>query len=83
MEVTWRLTLGEVDAEPSIILLNQRYGEWEIKALSSSISERTGEWRGSQTTSTTCELLLHRHECMGHVIVIDVVSGDLSRCIYG
>jgi len=33
MQVTWRLTLGEVDDEPSIILLNQRNGEWEIEGI--------------------------------------------------
>jgi hypothetical protein len=33
MKQTWRLTLGEVDGEPSIILLNKRDGEWEIKGI--------------------------------------------------
>src|SRR5215813_12908942 len=33
MQVTWRLTLGEVDGEPSIILLNKRNGEWEIEGI--------------------------------------------------
>ena len=33
MKVTWRLTLGEVDGEPSIILLNERNGEWEIEGI--------------------------------------------------
>jgi RNA polymerase sigma-70 factor (ECF subfamily) len=33
MTVTWRLTLGEVDGEPSIILLNQRNGAWEIEGM--------------------------------------------------
>ena len=33
MTVTWRLTLGEVDGEPSIILLNQRSGAWEIEGI--------------------------------------------------
>jgi hypothetical protein len=33
MQVTWRLTPGEVDDEPSIILLNQRNGEWEIEGV--------------------------------------------------
>jgi RNA polymerase sigma-70 factor (ECF subfamily) len=33
MPVTWRLTLGEVDGEPTIILLNLRNGEWEIKGI--------------------------------------------------
>ena len=31
--MTWRLTLGEVDDEPSVILLNQRNGEWEIEGI--------------------------------------------------
>jgi len=33
MQVTWRLTLGELDGEPSIILLNERNGEWEIEGI--------------------------------------------------
>ena len=33
MPVTWRLTPGEVDGEPSIILLNLRDGEWEIEGI--------------------------------------------------
>ena len=33
MRVTWRLTLGEVDGEPSIILLNIREGAWEIEGI--------------------------------------------------
>ncbi len=33
MPVTWRLTLGEVDREPSVILLQERNGEWEIAGI--------------------------------------------------
>jgi RNA polymerase sigma-70 factor (ECF subfamily) len=33
MKQTWRLTLGEVDGEPSVILLNERNGEWEIEGI--------------------------------------------------
>jgi RNA polymerase sigma-70 factor (ECF subfamily) len=33
MRVTWRLVLGEVDSEPSIILLNLREGVWEIEGI--------------------------------------------------
>ena len=33
MRVTWRLTLGEVDGEPSIILLNHRDGAWAIEGI--------------------------------------------------
>ena len=33
MQVAWRLTLGEVDGEPSIILLNERNGEWEMEGV--------------------------------------------------
>jgi RNA polymerase sigma-70 factor (ECF subfamily) len=33
MPVTWRLTLGEVDGEPSIILLNLRDSDWEIEGI--------------------------------------------------
>jgi RNA polymerase sigma-70 factor (ECF subfamily) len=33
MTVTWRLTLGEVDGAPSIILLNLRNGAWEIEGI--------------------------------------------------
>jgi RNA polymerase sigma-70 factor (ECF subfamily) len=33
MQVTWRLTLGEVDGEPSVILLNERNGEWGIEGV--------------------------------------------------
>lgn len=33
MRVTWRLTLGEVDGEPSIILLHFRDGAWEIEGI--------------------------------------------------
>jgi RNA polymerase sigma-70 factor (ECF subfamily) len=33
MTVTWRLTLGDVDGEPSIILLNLRNGAWEIEGI--------------------------------------------------
>ena len=33
MQVAWRLTLGEVDGEPSIILLNERSGEWEMEGI--------------------------------------------------
>ena len=33
MRVRWRLTLGEVDGEPSIILLNLRDGGWEIEGI--------------------------------------------------
>jgi RNA polymerase sigma-70 factor, ECF subfamily len=33
MKQIWRLTLGEVDGEPSIILLNERNGGWEIKGI--------------------------------------------------
>jgi RNA polymerase sigma-70 factor (ECF subfamily) len=33
MRVTWRLTLGEVDGEPTIVLLNSRDGSWEIEGI--------------------------------------------------
>jgi RNA polymerase sigma-70 factor (ECF subfamily) len=33
MAMTWRLTLGEVDREPSIILLNLRNGEWKMEGI--------------------------------------------------
>jgi RNA polymerase sigma-70 factor (ECF subfamily) len=33
MKQTWRLTMGEVDDEPSIILLNERNGGWEIEGI--------------------------------------------------
>ena len=33
MTVTWRLTLGEVDGETSIILLNIRDGAWAIEGI--------------------------------------------------
>ncbi len=33
MQVTWRLTMGEVDGEPSIILLNVRDGAWKIEGI--------------------------------------------------
>ena len=33
MQVAWRLTLGEVDGEPSIILLKDRNGEWEMEGI--------------------------------------------------
>ena len=33
MRETWRLTLGEVDGEPSIILLNLRDGAWELEGI--------------------------------------------------
>src|SRR5580658_6699175 len=33
MKVMWRLTLGEVDGGPSIILLNERNGGWEIAGI--------------------------------------------------
>ncbi|HEY6341992.1 MAG TPA: RNA polymerase sigma factor [Bryobacteraceae bacterium] len=33
MKQTWRLALGEVDGEPSVILLNQRDGSWEIEGI--------------------------------------------------
>ncbi|HWF47598.1 MAG TPA: sigma-70 family RNA polymerase sigma factor [Bryobacteraceae bacterium] len=33
MQVTWRLTLGEVDGEPSIIVLNLRDGGWEQRGI--------------------------------------------------
>ena len=33
MKQTWRLTMGEVDDEPSVILLNERNGEWEIEGI--------------------------------------------------
>jgi RNA polymerase sigma-70 factor (ECF subfamily) len=33
MKQTWRLTMGEVDDEPSIILLNERNGEREIEGI--------------------------------------------------
>jgi RNA polymerase sigma-70 factor (ECF subfamily) len=33
MKQTWRLTMGEVDDEPSIILLNERNGQWEIEGI--------------------------------------------------
>jgi RNA polymerase sigma-70 factor (ECF subfamily) len=33
MAVTWRLTLGTVDGEPAVILLNLRDGSWEIEGI--------------------------------------------------
>jgi len=33
MHVTWRLTLGEVDGESSILLLNVRDGSWELGGI--------------------------------------------------
>jgi RNA polymerase sigma-70 factor (ECF subfamily) len=33
MKQTWRLSMGEVDDQPSIILLNERNGEWEIEGI--------------------------------------------------
>ena len=53
MRVTWRLTLGEVDGEPSIILLNlarRRVGN--RRESSGSISARTAGSSGSPIIST-------------------------------
>ena len=33
MQVTWRLTLGEVDGEPEVVLLHMRNGSWEIAGI--------------------------------------------------
>jgi len=33
MPVTWRLTLGEVDGEPTIVLLNLHDGSWQIEGI--------------------------------------------------
>src|ERR1700733_3454109 len=33
MQVTWRLTLGEVDSGPTVILLQLRNGAWEIAGI--------------------------------------------------
>ena len=33
MRVTWRLTVGEADGAPSIVLLNLRDGAWEIEGI--------------------------------------------------
>jgi hypothetical protein len=33
MPVTWRLTLGDVDGEPMIVLLNLRDGSWAIEGI--------------------------------------------------
>jgi RNA polymerase sigma-70 factor (ECF subfamily) len=33
MRVTWRLTLGEVDGEPAVILLHLRDGAWETEGI--------------------------------------------------
>jgi hypothetical protein len=33
MHVTWRLALGEVDGEPSILLLHSRDGSWELAGI--------------------------------------------------
>jgi RNA polymerase sigma-70 factor, ECF subfamily len=33
MPQTWRLALGEVETEPSIVLLNLRDGAWEIEGI--------------------------------------------------
>ena len=33
MQMTWRLTLGEVDGEPSILLLHSRDGSWELAGI--------------------------------------------------
>jgi len=33
MPVKWRLTAGEVDGEPSVIVLNLRDGEWKIEGI--------------------------------------------------
>jgi len=33
MQMTWRLTLGEVDGEPSILLLHLRDRSWEMAGI--------------------------------------------------
>src|SRR6266513_2581053 len=33
MQITWRLTMGEVDGEPSILLLHLRDGSWELAGI--------------------------------------------------
>jgi RNA polymerase sigma-70 factor (ECF subfamily) len=33
MRVTWRLTIGDADGEPAIILLNLRDGSWDIRGI--------------------------------------------------
>jgi RNA polymerase sigma-70 factor, ECF subfamily len=33
MKQTWRLTLGEVDGEPSVVVLKLRDGSWEIEGI--------------------------------------------------
>src|SRR5881409_1460531 len=33
MQMTWRLTLGEVDGEPSILLLHSRDGSWALAGI--------------------------------------------------
>jgi hypothetical protein len=33
MQVTWRLTVGEVDGEPFVLLLHSRNGSWELAGI--------------------------------------------------
>ena len=47
-----RLTPGEADEEPSIILLNQRNGEWEIEGIIGLDLGADGLVEHSRITST-------------------------------
>jgi RNA polymerase sigma-70 factor, ECF subfamily len=65
MPVTWRLTLGEVDGEPSVILLNLRDGAWEIEGIvrldlaADGHIERISDYQHCPWTLTAGSIVVH------------------------
>lgn len=64
MQVTWRLALGEVDGEPSVILLHLRNGAWEIAGIirldlaADSRIERVSDYRHCPWTLTAGSIVV-------------------------
>jgi RNA polymerase sigma-70 factor (ECF subfamily) len=64
MRVKWRLTLGEVDGKPSIILLNLRDNAWEIQGIvrldiaASGLIERISDYQHCPWTLTAGSIVV-------------------------
>jgi len=65
MRATWRLTLGEVDGEPSIVLLNLRDDGWEISGIvrldvtADGRIERISDYQHCPWTLTAGSIVIH------------------------
>jgi RNA polymerase sigma-70 factor (ECF subfamily) len=71
MRVTWRLTLGDADGEPAVILLNLRDGSWDIEGIvrldvgDDGRIQRVADYQHCPWVLTSGSIVVHESDAWG------------------